>query len=101
MLPLFMLNNLDFLINLKSKLLEHSNIVAYRIVTIPEINSNITDDIKQILKLDHIDQFKTYVRELIDNSSLLEEELSLLKQMQRELYEIRNELKREHEGGVI
>lgn len=68
----------SFIANLKSRLLEHSNIVAYRIVTIPEINSNITDDIKQILKLDHIDQFKTYVRELIDNSSLLEEELSVI-----------------------
>lgn len=57
--------------------IKNYNIINYRIITIPELTEN-KEDIKQILKLDHIESFKTYIRENVDNSELLNDELSLI-----------------------
>ena len=58
---------------------EKLNIICYRIVTIPELKENNQESIDQILKLDHIDQFRQYIRENLDNTDLLEDELSYIK----------------------
>ena len=48
-------------------------------MTIPELKENTQESIDQILKLDHIDQFRQYIRENLDNTELLEDELSYIK----------------------
>lgn len=58
---------------------EKLNIICYRIVTIPELKENNQESIDQILKLDHIDQFRQYIRENLDHTDLLEDELSYIK----------------------
>ena len=58
---------------------EKSNIICYRIVTIPELKEGNQESIDQILKLDHLEQFCQYIRENLDNTELLEDELSYIK----------------------
>lgn len=64
---------------IKEILSDKANIICYRIVTIPELKENTQESIDQILKLDHIDQFRQYIRENLDNTELLEDELSYIK----------------------
>ena len=58
---------------------EKSNIICYRIVTIPELKEGNHESIDQILKLDHLEQFCQYIKENLDNTELLEDELSYIK----------------------
>ena len=65
--------------DLKVTLSNKSNIVTFRITTIPEpTKDNNSNDIQNLLKLDHIQQFKKYIKETLDNTDILNEELSYI-----------------------
>ena len=65
--------------DLKQYISQRNNIVSYRIITIPELKENNSQNINQILKLDHIEQFREYILKNIDNTDLLINELSFIK----------------------
>lgn len=65
--------------DLKQYISQRNNIICYRIVTIPEVKENNSQSINQILKLDHIEQFREYILKNIDNTDLLINELSFIK----------------------
>ena len=62
----------------REDVLKNKNIIEYRVLSIPDVVNKSSDNISDILKLDHIDQFKTYIRQTLDNNELLEDELSYL-----------------------
>lgn len=65
--------------DLKTSLIGMSNIIAYRITTIPEPTKDTKiDNIKDLLKLNHIEQFKQFIQQNLDNSEILNEELSYI-----------------------
>lgn len=63
---------------LKVELAKNAKVINYRIITLPEVTVTAKQDIKQILKLNHIEQFKNYIMENVEKTELLNEELSLI-----------------------
>lgn len=59
--------------------LGNRNILCYRIITIPEMKIENKEDIKQLLKLDHLEQFKQFIMDNVEQSDVLKEELDLIK----------------------
>ena len=55
-----------------------NKISQFRIITFSENKKADTIDISSLAKLDHIESFKKYISNSIDNSDILESELSLL-----------------------
>lgn len=64
--------------SLKVYLNSKSNIVNYRLITLPENTQTVKQDIKELVKFDHIEQFKNYIVENIEQDDLLINELSLI-----------------------
>ena len=60
------------------KYLADKKVCCYRILTVPEISNKGTEEIKELWKVDHLQQFKDFVLSNLDNSDVLKEELSLL-----------------------
>lgn len=64
---------------LKVYLSNLNTIINYRLITIPEvIKIDKSESINQLITTDHIKQFKDYILENIENSTILNDELSLL-----------------------
>lgn len=64
---------------LKELLASNENILSYRIITIPDaIKSEIQVD-KPIVKVDHIEQFKTFIKNNVEDNGFLDEELSFIR----------------------
>ena len=61
----------------KEKLAERK-VLSYRLVTMPELTEKKTET-TQLMKLDHIEQFKKFISDNIENSDVLTEELTLIK----------------------
>lgn len=70
--------NQDKVEELKEKLNNVSNIIEYRILINQNTQINVDNSNQPILKLDHIQQFKNYILNNLENSDVLKEELSLL-----------------------
>lgn len=66
------------LADLKIAVAENKNIVSSRFITLPELDKLDSPEQTNFMKLDHIDQFKKFIVENIDNTELLNEELDLL-----------------------
>lgn len=68
--------NENIINDLKQIILSYQNIIQYRIVTIPNIKSEKTNGISELVKTDHIQQFKDFILSQIDKTEVLEEELA-------------------------
>lgn len=64
--------------DLRVELSNKQHIISHRIIVLPEVSNSNKQDIKQILKLDHIEQFKRYITDNVEPSVYLNEELSKL-----------------------
>lgn len=65
---------------IKDTLNNYSNVLTYRINTVPQnIIKNSQKEIKTLLNNDYLDSFIKFIKENIDNSAILEEELSFIK----------------------
>ena len=63
----------------KEKLNNNKNIITYRVITIPQVNTSKNIDLNSLVKLDHIQQFHDFILQNLDKSDLLTDELSYIK----------------------
>ena len=62
----------------KITLHDYRNILEYRIVSIPEVRAESTQTINELVKIDHIEQFKNYIIEQLGHSNVIDDELAKL-----------------------
>lgn len=67
----------ELLLPLKERL-DGFKCVGYRITLVPTVKKIAKQDINTIVKTGHVDQFKKYIIEHLDNTQLLEDELALI-----------------------
>lgn len=66
--------------DLKVKLNDKKDVLTYRVITVPDPSKlNESKEVTKIVTMDHIEQFKKYILENIENTDLLKEELDLIK----------------------
>lgn len=68
---------IESLVNtLRDQVNSDNNISEYRIVSIPEIKADASERLQELTAIDHLQQFKDYVLEQIENTDILVSELS-------------------------
>jgi DNA repair exonuclease SbcCD nuclease subunit len=69
---LSLLEELKVLVNYNDKIISH------RFIVTPELNNQdtVNDTVNDLVKMDHIEQFKNYIMENLENNDILKEELS-------------------------